>query len=119
MTNRIIPEPFLKNSRGLRKNQTPWESKLWSRLRAGRFYGLKFKRQVQVGRYIFDFGCHQKMVLIELDGGQHSEEKISDNDLKKQNYAKSQGYKVLRFWNNEVGENIEGVLEVLKRDCGV
>jgi len=119
MEKRIIPEPFLSNSKNLRKNQTPWEAKLWARLRAGRFYGLKFKRQVQIGHYIFDFGCREKMLLIELDGGQHSEQKISGHDLKKQNYAKSQGYKVLRFWNNDVDKNIEGVLESIKKECGV
>ncbi len=108
MENRIIPEPFLTNSKNLRKNQTPWETKLWSRLRAGRFYHLKFKRQVQVGSYIFDFSCREKMLLIELDGGQHSEQKVSDYDLTKRDYAKEQGYKVLQFWNNDVDKNIEG-----------
>ncbi len=49
---RLIPEPYLSNSRNLRKNQTPWEGKIWHHLRAGRFYGLKFKRQVQIGSYI-------------------------------------------------------------------
>lgn len=119
MDKRIIPEPFLANSKNLRKNQTPWEVKLWSRLRAGRFYNLKFKRQVQIGSYIFDFSCRSKMLLIELDGGQHSEQKISAHDLVKQNYAERQGYKVLRFWNNELDNNVEGVMERIKIECGV
>jgi very-short-patch-repair endonuclease len=119
MAKRIIPEPFLTNSKNLRKNQTPWEAKLWARLRAGRFYGLKFKRQVQIGLYIFDFGCREKLLLIELDGGQHSEKKNSAHDFTKQDYAFKEDYRVLRFWNNDVDNNIEGVLEIIKKECGV
>ena len=59
------------------------------------------------------------MLLVELDGGQHSEQKVSDRDLAKQNYAQGQGYNVLRFWNNDVDNNIEGVLEIIKKECGV
>jgi len=119
MTQRIIPEPFLSNSRNLRKTQTPWESKLWQQLRAGRFYGLKFKRQVQIGMYIYDLSCREKMVLIELDGGQHSEQVISKHDKEKQDFAQQRGYTVLRCWNNELDQNMQGVLEVIKRACGV
>lgn len=103
----------------MRKDQTPWETKLWYYLRAGRFYGLKFKRQVQIGNYIYDFSCREKMVLVEADGGQHNESKISANDELKQNFAKKLGYKVLRFWNNEIDKNIEGVLSKIKEACGV
>jgi len=59
------------------------------------------------------------MLLIELDGGQHSQQKISVHDLAKQNYAKTQGYKVFAVWNNDVDNNIEGVLEIIKKECGV
>ena len=116
---RIIPEPFLAHSQQLRKDQTPWEHKLWQYLRAGRFYDLKFKRQVQVGKHIFDFSCREKMVLIEADGGQHSYENISAYDKDKQKYGEKEGYTVLRFWNNDIDNNIEGVLESIKRACKV
>ena len=115
---RVIPEPYLTNSRSLRKNQTPWESKLWYYLRAGRFYGLKFKRQMQIGQYIYDFSCKEKMLLVEADGGQHSEQEISAYDKRKQQYAEKIGYKVLRFWNNEIDTNIQGVLSKTKEACG-
>ena len=116
---RLVPEPYLSNSRNLRKNQTPWEANIWHHLRAGRFYGLKFKRQVQIGPYIFDFSCREKMILIEVDGGQHSEEQISFVDRNKQKYAESLGYEVFRFWNNEVDQNIEGVLEIIRVACKI
>jgi very-short-patch-repair endonuclease len=115
----LIKEPYLTNSRLLRKNQTPWEAKFWHYLRAQRFYGLKFKRQVQIGKYIYDFSCREKMLLVEADGGQHNESKISQYDELKQNFAEKIGYKVLRFWNNEIDQNIEGVLSKIKEVCGV
>ncbi len=59
------------------------------------------------------------MLLIELDGGQHSDQKVSDHDSEKQYYAAKEGYKVLRFWNNELDSNLEGVLETIKKECGV
>lgn len=119
MDQRLIPEPYLTNSRSLRKQQTPWEAKLWYFLRAGRFYGIKFKRQVEIGPYIYDFSSRSKMLVIELDGGQHSERSISEKDKAKQTYAESEDYKVLRFWNNEVDNNMNGVLETIKKACNI
>ncbi len=119
MNQRIIPEPFLSNSRKLRKEQTPWEAKLWYYLRAGRFYGIKFKRQVQIGRFIYDFSSRDKMLIIELDGGQHTEIAVSEKDQIKQKYAESENYTVLRFWNNELDNNITGVLEIIKKACKI
>jgi very-short-patch-repair endonuclease len=116
---RIIPEPHLTYSRKLRTGQTVWEVKLWRYLRAGRFYGLKFKRQVQIGKFIFDFSCRDRMVLIELDGGQHSENVVLKKDQAKQEYGRGQGYIVLRFWNNDLDNNIEGVLAEIKKACKV
>lgn len=119
MAARIISEPHLTYSRNLRKAQTPWEAKLWHYIRAGRFYGLKFKRQVQIGAYIFDFSCREKMLLIELDGSQHQEKNISQKDHDKEDYAKNEGYKVLRFWNNGLDNDLQGVLENIRKACGV
>ncbi len=119
MIKRIIPEPYLTYSRQLRKTHNLWEIKLWQQLRVNRFYGLPFKRQVQIGLYIFDFACRSKMLIIELDGGQHSEGAVIERDKQKQRFAESQGYKVLRFWNNDIDRNIEGVLEIIKKGCGL
>lgn len=115
---RLIQGNLLSNSRSLRKNQTPWESKIWQRLRAHRFFGLGFKRQVQIGNYIVDFCCRGKSLIVELDGGQHSEDKVVIKDNYKQKYLESQGYKVLHFWNNDVDNNLDGVLEVIRIAAG-
>jgi very-short-patch-repair endonuclease len=102
-------------SKILRKQTTPWERKLWYYLRGNKFYGLKFKRQVPMGNYVVDFCCQEKKLVIELDGGQHSETEIKIDDKGKQNFLENKGYRVLRFWNNDVDGNIEGVLETIRK----
>lgn len=109
-----IDPKFVELSRKLRKNQTPWEKKLWMYLKNRKFYGIKFKRQVVVDPYIYDFLSWEKKVIIELDGGQHSETEVKQKDKEKENYAESQGYALLRFNNNDVQNNIEGVLEAIR-----
>jgi very-short-patch-repair endonuclease len=101
-------------ARNQRKSRNPWESKLWMYLRNRRFYNLKFKRQVSIGTFIFDFGCDERKMLIELDGGQHSESGIHERDEDKEQCAKNQGYQILRFWNNDIDYNIDGVLETIR-----
>lgn len=99
----------------LRKQTTPWEQKLWYYLRGNRFYGLKFKRQVPMGGYVVDFCCQDKKFVIELDGGQHSEFSVSEKDQEKQAFLEQSGYRVLRFWNNDIDANLEGVLETIRK----
>ena len=113
---KVIPPELLAISRTLRKNQTPWEEKLWQYLRAGRL-GVKFKRQVRIGNYIVDFYCAGVKLIIELDGGHHNENLTSLRDQKKEEYLKAEGYRILRFWNNELNQNLEGSLEVIKEAC--
>jgi very-short-patch-repair endonuclease len=96
---------------GGRKRLRDAERLLWTYLRAKQLEGLKFRRQEPIGKYIADFACHEKRIVIEVDGGQHSTNK--ERDRERDNWFKEQGYKVLRFWNNEVLTNIAGVLEVL------
>ncbi len=115
----LVPQIFLNFSRKLRTEQTPWEHKLWKKLRSGRFYDLKFKRQVFIEKFIVDFYCHEKKLIIEIDGGQHNREINKNLDLKRQKQLEAKGYKILRFWNNEIDENLEGVLEKIKEYCGV
>jgi very-short-patch-repair endonuclease len=99
----------------LRKNSTKAEALLWSRLRARQIQGIKFRRQQPVESYIVDFVCFEKRIVIELDGGQHAINKEKDN--KRDRFLTENGFKVLRFWDNEVFDNLEGVLEVIRNKC--
>jgi very-short-patch-repair endonuclease len=87
---------------------TDAEMRLWQALRAHRLMGLSFRRQTPIGRFIVDFVCHDRWLVIELDGGQHAE---SAKDLERDHWLKSKGYRVLRFWNSDVLKNPTGVLE--------
>lgn len=94
---------------------TPWENKLWSVLRNRKINNLKFRRQFKIGNYIVDFVCLKAKLIIELDGGHHSEQKNRKADEARQRILESLGYKVLRFWNNDIDGNLEGaVLEILR-----
>jgi len=104
-------------ARRLRKDATNVEHLLWQELRAHRFFDLKFKRQQPLGDYIVDFVCLDKRVVVELDGGQHADR--ATYDKKRDHWLNQQGFKVLRFWNNEVLENKGGVLETIARTCGI
>jgi len=103
------------NAKQLRKNSTDAERLLWRHLRSKQLNGLKFRRQEQIGNYIVDFVCYEKSVVVEADGGQHAENVKKDTE--RTAWLNSQGFLVLRFWNNEVLENIDGVLEVIQDHC--
>jgi ATP-dependent helicase HrpA len=92
----------------LRETQTEAETALWQRLRAKRFFGHKFYRQYSVGNFILDFFCPALSLAIEVDGGQHAER--ADYDQERTEYLKNNGIVVLRFWNNDVMNNMDGVL---------
>ncbi len=94
----------------LREQSTDTERHLWYYLRANRL-GFKFKRQVPIGNYIVDFVCLEKRLIIELDGGQHSDNQKYDKD--RTAWLNERGFKVLRFWNHEVLQQTESILEVL------
>lgn len=100
-------------ARQLRRDMTMAERKLWWRLRELGAKGLHFRRQATIGPYFADFACHTTKLIIELDGGQHNEVSQSKRDRKREAYLKRNGYRVLRFWNNDLRENIEGVLTVI------
>ncbi|RDI41697.1 endonuclease domain-containing protein [Aquicella lusitana] len=95
----------------LRKNLTEAEIYLWTHLRNRRFHGFKFRRQQILRGFIVDFVCFEKKLIIELDGGQHSEQEKYDR--KRTNLLEEEGFHVLRFWNHEVMRNREDVLETI------
>ena len=98
-------------ARGLRLGMTDAEQVLWYRLRNRQLDGCKFRRQHEIDRYVADLVCVERMLIVELDGGQHLDQQ--DYDEARTRHLQSKGYRVLRFWNNDVLTNIERVLEVL------
>ena len=97
-------------ARNLRKNSTIQERRLWNLLKNRQFHNLKFKRQQPIGDYIVDFICKEAKIIIEIDGGQHNEPENIENYKTRTAFLNTLGYKVIRFWNNEFYENIEGVV---------
>jgi len=95
----------------LRQNQTDAEKHLWYRLRNRGLNGHKFRRQVPIGSYIADFACMELRLIVEVDGGQHAEQVAYD--LKRDRFLRDEGYEIVRYWNNEVMGNLNGVLETL------
>jgi ATP-dependent helicase HrpA len=108
-----FPETLLTHARELRKNTTNAERLLWHLLRDRQVLDSKFRRQHPMGSYILDFYCHEAKLAIELDGGQHGDGAQLKHDEKRSAWLKEQGITVLRFWNNEVLTNTEGVLQVV------
>ncbi|MEZ5696704.1 MAG: DUF559 domain-containing protein [Sphingomonadaceae bacterium] len=102
-----------QRARQLRRDSTDVERKLWSRLRNRGLCNLKFRRQAAIGPYYVDFLCHDRRLVVELDGGQHS----AEAEAARTAYLAGKGYRVIRFWNNEVSENIDGVLERIAREA--
>ena len=104
-----MPRPFpypTHRAKSLRVNQTEMEKRLWRHLRDRRKFGTKFRRQAPIGPYIVDFVSFDLKIIVELDGGQHSIQK----DAPRTAFLEQEGFEVIRFWNNEIAENIDGVL---------
>ncbi|MBN9598580.1 MAG: endonuclease domain-containing protein [Afipia sp.] len=98
----------ISHAKSLRKSMTDAEWRLWYRLRAHRLEGIKFKRQAVIGRYIADFVCFERKLVIEVDGGQHDGK---DSDVARDRWLADQGFRVVRFWNNEVLNQTDAVLD--------
>ena len=103
--------------KSLRQNSTDAEMRLWKYLKNRQFFGLKFRRQIQIGNYIVDFICFENNVIIELDGGQHAEQILYDNQ--RTAFLETQGFKVMRFWNNELLTNTHDILEHIARNLRI
>jgi len=96
-------------ARELRKNPTEDERTLWRDLRLHQFDGNKFRRQQPIGKYIVDFVCFEKKLIVKVDGGQHSEQVVYDSE--RNEWSERQGFRILRFWNNQVLKEIDAVKE--------
>ena len=111
---------MVSRARRLRRDMSDAERRLWSELRGRRFDGRKFRRQRPVGSYIVDFVCYEPKLVIEIDGGQHGGRAQSEDDRDRARSLNANGFKVIRFWNDEVLQNLDGVLEaILKGNEGL
>ena len=101
----------LERQRSLRVFSTEAERRLWAHLRGRRMLGRKFRRQVWLGNYVVDFVCLEHLLIIEADGSQHAEQ--ADHDARRTAFLEKEGFRVLRFWNNDVLTNLDGVISVI------
>jgi very-short-patch-repair endonuclease len=113
---RTTPKGY-ERARELRKNLTDAEKKLWAYLRGNKLHGIKFRRQHALGNYIVDFCAIKQKLIIELDGSQHLDQ--GEYDLERTRYLSEQGYRVLRFWNDQVLKDINGVVIVIENALGI
>jgi very-short-patch-repair endonuclease len=116
-TVKRIKPMLTANARSLRKDMTDTERMLWHALRGKQLHECRFRRQHPIGPYIADFACIDKKLLIELDGGQHQDQIFYDQH--RTVFLEMQGWQVLRFWNNDVLNNMEGVLAVVAEALAV
>ena len=113
MPHAVISEAKKSRAKSFRRDMTPAERKLWYALRAHRLNGLGWRRQVPLGRFILDFVCHDRSLVVEVDGGQHFSDRQARRDSARDRWLITQGYRVVRIANNEVLGYLEGVLEYL------
>ncbi|MGF9756964.1 DUF559 domain-containing protein [Microvirga sp. 0TCS3.31] len=100
-------------SRALRQGSTDAEKALWRALKRIPVYGTHFRRQVPIGPYVADFACLKARLLVELDGSHHSHDDIATKDEIRTRWLENEGYRVVRFWNTELSENMNGVLDTI------
>jgi len=100
-------------ARKLRAAPTDAERALWARLRQRQLDSHRFRRQHPIGPYVVDFFCAERDLIVEVDGGQHAEDVVADT--RRTAWLEARGYRVVRFWNNDVLENVDGVLDELRR----
>jgi very-short-patch-repair endonuclease len=110
-----VPQELKNRARELRSNQTDVEAKLWRHLRDRQVFAAKFRRQHPIGPYIVDFCCPTLCLIVELDGGQHAQQTMADESRTR--FLESRGYRVLRFWNNQVMTQLDAVLEEISKWC--
>jgi len=100
----------IEQAKKLRRTMTEAEKAFWYKVRDNRLNGYKFRRQMPVGKYIADFSCLECKAIVEIDGGQHND---NGDDVIRDRFLNDLGFQVVRFWNNDVLSNIEGVLSTL------
>jgi very-short-patch-repair endonuclease len=114
MVKRITTRQQIKFARNLRHQQSDAERLLWGKLRGLQLNRVKFRRQHPIGKYVVDFVSLSKKLIIEIDGSQHNEEFVKEKDERRTRWLEEEGYLVLRFWNNDVLTNIEGIFTTIQ-----
>ncbi len=109
---RFVPPKTLSRARAMRREMTDVERTLWYKLRDRTLVGYKFRRQVPIGQYIVDFCCVEERLIVELDGEQHFEKTKSYDDARTKE-LEERAFRVIRFWNHQVIDNLDGVLAVI------
>ena len=118
MKNHRINSKKQKPIRKLLKNfPTPWEQKLWNHLKGRQLDGFKFRRQHGIEKYVVDFYCPKVKLIVELDGSGHLTPQKIREDKERDKILKELGYHILRFYNNDIDENLEGVLKIISDSC--
>ncbi len=110
----IENNPMTEAARELRQRQTEAERILWFKLRDNQLGGIKFRRQEPVGKYVVDFVSFENKLVIEIDGSPHKDAEVKSNDGQRTLWLKSEGFKVLRFWNAEILNGLDGVMRKVK-----
>ena len=113
MPRRVVPPTNRVFAKSMRRTMPEAEFRLWLRLRKPGIEGLRFRRQCPIGPYIVDFFCPEKRLIVEIDGGQHGLHQHQVEDSARTEWLKENGYQVVRFWNNDVISNIDGVCRTI------
>jgi very-short-patch-repair endonuclease len=108
-----VGDSAIRRARQMRRALTPQEARLWVALRAMKAQGFHFRRQAPFRGYFLDFVCHKAGLAIELDGGHHAEPQQRAHDIIRDQVLQQQGYRTLRFWNQEIADNLDGVLKTI------
>jgi very-short-patch-repair endonuclease len=103
-------EETRRRARRLRNRMTKAETVLWTRLKGRSLYGWRFRRQHPIGPYIADFACRERMIVVEIDGATHAKADELQHDARRTAFMEERGWSVMRFWNREIYENLEGVV---------
>ncbi len=114
-----VPLRLRSNAKRMRKAMTEAERRLWSQLRAHRLMGLGFRRQLPIGKYIVDFACHEYHLLVEINGSQHARAKQVEHDVTRTEYIQETGWRVLRFWNDDVLKDLDNVCQHIVIEAGL
>ena len=102
-----------ERARQLRRNRTSAERRLWRELRQLKQVGCRFRQQVPIDHFIVDFACLSRRLIVEVDGGTHSTDREVAREARRERYLKDQGFRILRVWNADVRENMEGAMDTI------